>query len=51
MGLLDRSQQTCQYTVKNNVRLMSSFSYFHWRIIEQIEKKELSVAQINIEIL
>ena len=51
MGLLDRSQQICQFTVKNNVRLMSSFSYFHWRTIEQIEKKEVSVTQINIEIL
>ena len=37
--------------VKKNLRLISSFSFYHWMVIEMLERDEIVIKDINKEIL
>ena len=44
---MERFQPKISTYVKNNVRLIQSFSFYHWRIIELIETGEVDITTIN----
>ena len=40
-----------RFYTNNSFRIVSSFSFYHWRVIELIENNHISVQEINREIL
>lgn len=50
-GQSDASQIQLRFYANNNFRIVNSFSYYHWRVIELIENNIIKVKQINKEIL
>ena len=42
---------TLRFYTNNSFRAVSSFSFYHWRVIELIESNSISVKEINKEIL
>ena len=46
-----RATPTMRTYVKNNLRIISSFSYYHWRVLEMFEQHEIDVKDINPSIL
>jgi hypothetical protein len=42
---------TLRFYSNNSFRVVGSFSFYHWRVIELIESNSISVKEINREIL